>query len=418
MIHKPLYRRSGFLAFLATSFLGAFNDNFFKLIVTCFAMSTLAKAELNTYVPLTGAMFVLPYLLCSSYAGYMADRFAKRRLLIWTKWMELVVMLFGLWLFHCKAVYTLLAALFLMGAQSAFYSPAKYGYIPETMVESDLPNGNGLTQLCTFIAIIVGSWAGGVISRIHSSNWTLGALYCVLAATIGIGTSYFTDKTHPGSMNAHFTWNPVQTHFATLKVIGKNKLLLLSMLCNSFFWYIAALFQNNLSLLVKQELGGSEQVLGALLGAVGLGIGLGCLVSGLLSRRRIEYGLILPGGVFTALAAILMGTLGSHITAAFVFSASLGFFAGIYQLPLSTSVQKHSPASKRGSCLALGNAMDCIGMLLAYFTQWVLLNVFGLTAAGVFVGLGCITLLVLLIIAYQAPAFPRRAGELLFRGTR
>ena len=124
-MHRPLYRRQGFQAFLATSFLGAFNDNFFKLIVTCFAISKLGKEELNTYIPLTGAMFVLPYLLCSSYAGYLADRFEKRRLLIWTKWMELVVMLFGLWLFHCQAVYTLLAALFLMGAQSAFYSPAK-----------------------------------------------------------------------------------------------------------------------------------------------------------------------------------------------------------------------------------------------------------------------------------------------------
>ncbi len=417
-MHRPLYRRRGFQAFLATSFLGAFNDNFFKLIVTCFAISKLGKEELNTYVPLTGAMFVLPYLLCSSYAGYLADRFEKRRMLIWTKQMELVVMLFGLWLFHCQAVYTLLAALFLMGAQSAFYSPAKYGYIPETLDESDLPNGNGLTQLCTFIAIIVGSWAGGVISRIHGSNWTLGAFYCVIAAAIGIGTSYFTDKTHPGSPTAHFAWNPVQTHIATLKTIGRNRLLLLSMLCNSFFWYIAALFQNNLSLMVKQELGGSEQVLGGLLGAVGLGIGLGCLVSGLLSRRRIEYGLILPGGVFTALSAILMGTLGAHLTAAFVFSAALGFFAGIYQLPLSTSVQKHSPASKRGSCLALGNAMDCIGMLLAYFTQWALLNLFGLKASGVFVGLGCITLLVLLVIAYKAPAFPRKSRDLLFRAAR
>ncbi len=412
---KPLYRRSGFLAFLATSFLGAFNDNFFKLIVTCFAISRLSKSELNTYVPLTGAMFVLPYLLCSSYAGYLADRFAKRRLLIWTKWLELLVMLFGLWLFHCNAVYTLLAALFLMGAQSAFYSPAKYGYIPETMEECDLPNGNGLTQLCTFIAIIVGSWAGGVISRIHSSNWTLGAFYCVLAAVFGIGTSYFTDKTPIGSAKAHFQLNPLQTHITTLRTIKKNRLLLLSMLCNSFFWYIAALFQNNLSLLVKQALGGSEQVLGALLGAVGLGIGLGCLVSGLLSRRRIEYGLILPGGIFTAFSAILMGTLGRYLPAAFLFSATLGFFAGIYQLPLSTSVQKHSPASKRGSCLALGNAMDCIGMLLAYFTQWILLNLFKLTPGGVFVALGTITLLVLLYIAFKVPAFPRKSRELLFK---
>ena len=414
-MNRPGYSTIGFRAFLATSFLGAFNDNFFKLIVTCFALGKLDKGAQNTYIPLTGAMFVLPYLVCSGYAGFVSDRFAKRRVIVWSKWLELAVMLFGLSLFACDAVYALLFALFLMGAQSALYSPAKYGFLPETLKEEELPKGNGMTQLCTFLAIIAGSWAGGVISRFHSSHWTLGALYCVVAAALGVATAHFTSRTPQGRENARFSFNPLGGHLETLRIVRRNPLLFLMMLGNSFFWFIAALFQNNLSLYVKQEMGAGEQTLGVLLGAVGLGIGLGCMACGLLSFRRIEYGLILPGGVLTALASILM-FIGVHsLFLAVLFTAMLGFFAGIYQLPLATAVQRFSPSGHRGSCLALGNAMDCIGMLLAYVMQWVLLNWFGLKPSGVFVALGVLTLAVMAVMALREPTFVRRSRFMLTR---
>lgn len=409
------YKTLGFRAFLATSFLGAFNDNFFKLIVTCFALSKLSQDAQNTYVPLTGAMFVLPYLVCSNYAGYVSDRFSKHQVIIWAKWIELAVMLLGMVLFACNAVYMLLVVLFFMGAQSALYSPAKYGFLPETLKESELSRGNGSTQLCTFLAIIAGSWAGGAISRFHSSHWTLGAIYCVVAAALGIATAYFVSPTRGGSPNAKISLNPVSCHLRTLEIVRRNPLLLLAMCGNSFFWFIAALFQNNLSLYVKNEMGAGEQTLGLLLGAVGLGIGLGCMACGMLSRRSIEYGLILPGGIMTAVMSCMM-LLGVHsLFCAVVFTGLMGFFAGIYQLPLATCVQRFSPASQRGSCLALGNAMDCIGMLLAYVMQWILLNAFGLKPSGVFVALGVLTLLVLLVMSYREPVFVRRARFLFSR---
>lgn len=403
MPEKQKCRSLGFRAFLATSFFGAFNDNFFKLIVTCFALSRLGKEAQDTYVPLAGAMFVLPYLVCSSYAGFVSDRFTKRRVIIWAKWLELAIMVFGVFLFRLGAVNTLLVALFLMGAQSALYSPAKYGFLPETLPDHELPNGNGQTQLCTFLAIIAGSWMGGMISKLHSSNWVLGASYCVLAAAIGIATSYFTSQTPAGDPGAKLQWNPLQTHMQTFRTLRENFILLVSMVGNSFFWFIAALFQNNLPLLVKQEMQAGEQILGLLLGAVGVGIGIGCLTCGLISRGKIAYRLILPGGLATALAAIIMGWLGTTLWAAILCSAALGFFAGLYQLPLATSVQKHSPANSRGSCLALGNAMDCIGMLLAYIVQWLMLNILHLSPSSVFTGLGLITLAGIFALFCWAP---------------
>ncbi len=414
-MNRPGYSTLGFRAFLATSFLGAFNDNFFKLIVTCFALGKLDKAAQNTYIPLTGAMFVLPYLVCSGYAGFVSDRFAKRKVIVWSKWLELAVMLFGLVLFACDAVYVLLLALFLMGAQSALYSPAKYGFLPETLKEEELPKGNGMTQFCTFLAIIAGSWAGGVISRFHSSHWTLGALYCVVAAAFCVTTAHFTSQTPVGRDTARFSINPLAGHLETLRVVRRNPLLFLMMLGNSFFWFIAALFQNNLSLYVNHEMMAGEQTLGALLGAVGLGIGLGCMTCGLLSFRRIEYGLILPGGLMTAMASILMFTGVHSLFLAVLFTALLGFFAGIYQLPLATAVQRFSPPGHRGSCLALGNAMDCIGMLLAYVMQWILLNWFGLKPSGVFIALGVLTLAVMVLMAFREPTFVRRSRFLLTR---
>lgn len=408
----------GFRAFLTTSFLGAFNDNCFKLLLTCFAMSILSENAQKNYIPLAGALFAMPYLVCSSYAGFISDRFTKRRVMIWAKWFELFIMLTGLILFRAGAVHALLAVLFLMGAQSALYSPAKYGFLPETLPDTELSKGNGMTQLCTFVAIIAGTWAGGMVSDVHKGAWWLGAFYCVAVALAGVVSSYFTSHTPPGNPNASFLWNPLTTHMRTFRLIRKDPVLILSILGNTYFWFIAALFQNNLPLLVKQEMMRGDKTLGSLLGAVGLGVGLGCAACGALSQGRIEFGLVIPGGVMMAFSCILMGLLGKFLAPAIFLTAALGFFAGIYQLPLATSLQKHSPAKQRGSCLALGNAVDCASMLLAYAVQWLLIKPFGMSPGNVFIVLGFITAAVLFFMAWKAPSLTKRMRFLFSPTTR
>lgn len=404
----PGYRKSGFIAFLVTSFWGAFNDNFFRFLVTCFALEVLPHEKLKIYIPLTLAVFNLPYLICSGFTGYLADRFTKKHIIIWAKWIELIVMAAGLIAFQFRAINILLFVLFLMGAQSALYNPAKYGFLPETLPENDLPNGNGLTQLCTFIAIIAGSWTCGQISKFFSQVWIAGPVICILISAIGIVTAHFVSKTHPGKTDTSIRINPISAHIATLKNQKGNKILLLSICGNSFFWFMAALFQNNLSLLVEQEMGSGSASLGHLLGATGLGIGLGCLVCGAISQGRVEYGLVIPGGIFTAITAILIGLTGKHLIFAVIFSAMLGFTAGIYQLPLSASIQKNSPEAKRGACLALSSAMDCVAMLIASLVHAILLNLFHISVCGVFHVLGIIVFAWLLLLVYLHPDFAKR----------
>ena len=400
-----------FRAYLATSFLGAFNDNFFKLLVTCFALAVLGEQAQRNYVPLAGGVFVLPFLVCSGYAGYLSDRFSKRRVIIWSKWLELAVMGVGLILFARGAVYGLLWVLFLMGAQSALYSPAKYGYLPETLPEEEMSVGNGMTQLCTFIAIIAGTWAGSGIAS--PDRFWIGGLGCVAVAGLGVCTAYFTGKTREGSPAARFQLDPFRSHYQTFRAIQGKRILVLSLLGNTYFWFVAALYQNTVPLLVKQELGMGGREIGWLLGAVGLGIGVGCAVCGRLSRGRIEFGLVLPGGACMAAVCILAGLTSASLVMAVLCSFLLGFFAGIYQLPLSTSLQKNSPEKIRGSCLALGNAVDCVSMLLAYVVQWLLLRPLGLQPSQAFIVTGVITVIVLVAMVRKVPGLLQATKELL-----
>ncbi|MBR0458150.1 MAG: MFS transporter [Victivallales bacterium] len=405
-----------FLSYLATSFLGAFNDNFFKLLLMCFATTCLSETAQKNYIPLAGGVFVLPFLVCSGWAGYVSDRVTKRRVILWAKWLELVVMTLGFFCFAAGAIYWLLLVLFLMGAQSALYSPAKYGYLPETLPERELSSGNGMTQLCTFLAILAGTWAGGVLATKDGSHAWLGGVYCMVVAAAGVFVSYGCGKTREGDPEARFRMNPLGGHLETARLVCKNRTLVFSLLGNTYFWFVAALYQNNLPLLVKQELHFGNLELSWLLGAVGLGIGLGCATCGALSRGKIEFGLVLPGGFLMACSCLLGGVAGHSLAMWLCVSLSLGFFAGIYQIPLSTSFQKQSPASRRGSCLALGNAVDCISMLLAYIFQWILIRPLGFRPSNVYVAAGIVTLGVLFMMQRKVPTLGKRTKEILIGG--
>ena len=216
----------GFKAFLATQFLGAFNDNVFKLLIICSAMNVLSPEASKSYVPLASAVFILPYLLFSGYAGFLADRYSKRQVMIGTKWLEVVIMLLGWWLFWQGAIYWLLPVLFLMGAQSAFFSPAKYGFLPEVLPEKHLPRGNGATQLFTFLAIIFGGWAGGELSEQFKDTLQNAAFFCVLVAILGVVTSYGITRTPSGNRSTRCAIDPLTPHLRTLLEVRRDPLLM------------------------------------------------------------------------------------------------------------------------------------------------------------------------------------------------
>jgi len=159
--YGPLLADSRFEGFLWTQFLGAFNDNVYKMIVSIMAVRMAGDpASGSRYLAIAGAVFVIPFLLFAGYAGQLADRFSKTRVLQITKSLEMVAMSMGIVALVTGGMDFLLIVLFLLATQANFFSPAKYGILPELMTEANLSRANGLLELTTFIAIVIGTSFG------------------------------------------------------------------------------------------------------------------------------------------------------------------------------------------------------------------------------------------------------------------
>ena len=394
----------GFAFFISTQFLGAFNDNAFKFLIIGFAMSRLTSDAARNYIPLASSLFILPFLIFSSYAGYLSDRFTKRQVMIWTKVMEVAVMLAGFVLFYCQATYWLLAVLFLMGAQSTFFSPAKYAYLPETLRDECLSSGNGLLQLFTFLAIIFGGGVGSTLAERFSNNIHWGAIVCVMVALVGLATSFGIGQTRPGSPEAPRCYDPIRPHLRTLAQLFKDPLLKFSIVGCTFFWCAATVIQSNIPIIVRQDIGAGDSAMGYFQAALALGIGIGSALAGVLSFGKIAYGFVLPSGCMLGVLLVVCGLSSSSLAMALVTCALVGLAGGFYQIPLTAGIQQRSPEAIRGASLAACNALDCISMLIGTALHWLLLrpiyttngSLVRLSGGGVLIALGLLT------IAYMA----------------
>src|SRR5215472_18006949 len=190
--YVALLRNHGFQSFLWTQFLGAFNDNVYKMIVSVGAVELVADRVLGArYLALAGGVFVLPFLLFAGYAGQLADRFSKTRVLQATKALEIVIMLAGMAALHARNVNLLLGVLFLLALQANMFSPAKYGILPEMLSEAQISRGNGLLEFSTFAAIILGTSGGTFLfARWKDEPLVMGAMLLGIAL-VGSAASIF-----------------------------------------------------------------------------------------------------------------------------------------------------------------------------------------------------------------------------------
>src|SRR5215475_14438892 len=201
-------KQAGFFSFFNTQFLGAFNDNFLKIVVSFVALN-LATKNSDGYVELIAFLFILPSALFSGYAGHLADVYSKRTILVAVKVFEIVIMLFVLGAFFVGHIQPMLAAVFLMGLHAAFFSPAKYGILPEMLPEKDLSRGNGLLEMSTFMAIILGTALGGAIFAVWKHNLALIGIAMIAIAIVGYFTSLGITRVPPSGASKRFLLNPL-----------------------------------------------------------------------------------------------------------------------------------------------------------------------------------------------------------------
>lgn len=375
----------------ATQFLGALNDNIFKLLVIYLLIHVKGAGAANTILSLAGAIFVIPFLLFSSSAGVLADKFSKRTIIVYTKALELLIMIFGLISVFFKWEFGAYTALFLMAGQSAIFGPSKYGIIPELVQPKMVSKANGSLTSLTYLAIILGTFLASFITDVTNKNFVIEAGFCVFIAIIGLFTSFGISRTEPQRSTKKITPFFLYEIYQTLKVCWKVPHLLPCIFGSSFFLFIGAFTQLNIIPFAMQSLGLSEVGGGYLFLATAVGIAIGAVLSGQLSKDKVEPGISCIAGFFIALFFLLLYFFSWSLTATIILLALLGIVGGGYLIPFDSYLQVNSPDEKRGQVIATNNFFSFVGVLMAAFFLYVTSEELGFSAASGFAVMGVLS---------------------------
>ena len=400
--YRQTLARPGAQAFVWTQFLGGFNANVFKLVVSFFAIDVFGAID---GVAMAGAAFILPCLLFSGYAGHLADVHTKRQVLIWTKALEIVSMLFAIPALLSGNVMALLASLFLMATQATLFSPAKYGIVPELWPAEDLSRANGLLEMSTFVAIVLGTSVGGAMMTAWRDSPMVLASLLVGVAVLGSLASLRIGDTGPGRSRKRMQWAPWSEVVAGLRTLHSNHTLWMTAIGTAFFWFLGALLQMSLLPYARTHLLAGEAGATQLSTAMAIGVAAGSLIAGRLSGNRIELGLV-PLGAF-GLAAF--GFLLSAAAPSFWLSATalvgLGFCGGLFVVPLNALLQHRASDDEKGRVLATTNVLQTIGILLAFAVLWFVGTYSSLTTIELFILTALFTLAASIYVLLTLPAF-------------
>ena len=373
-----------FAPFFWTQFGGAANDNLFKFgftVLVAYRLRGPHALPAGLMVNLIAALYILPFVLFSATSGQLSDKWPKERLMRGVKLLEIGVMLLALWGFVAGSVTALLACTFGMGLHSTLFGPAKYAYLPQHLDEAELTGGNGMTEMGTFVAILLGNLAGGVLMGMHQGPLLVGAS-CLLVALSGFAASLRIPRTPALDPGLRVGWNPVRETLANLRLAARDPLLLQALLAISWMWFYGVAFLTQFPVFARHVLGGDEQVASLLLAVFSVGVGFGSLACAWLARGRIEPGLVPLGALGMTVFGVdlYLATRGLAPPAAlqgigaFVASAAhwrvmvdlllLSASAGVYSVPLYALIQQHTPGSHRARVIAANNILNALYMIV------------------------------------------------------
>lgn len=377
----------------ATQFLGALNDNIFKLLVIYLLIHVKGPAAANSVLSIAGAVFVIPFLVFSSGAGVLADRISKRKIIVLSKTLELIVMLFGLIVVYFEFQFGAYIALFFMATQSAIFGPSKYGIIPEIVEPKMMSKANGSMTSLTYLAIILGTFLASFITDITDKNFVFEAGVCVFISVIGLlislGISRTDAKKSTKKINPLFLYEIYQTTKAAWKV----PYLIPAMFGSSFFLLIGAFTQLNIIPFAIQSLHLSEVGGGYLFLATAVGIAIGAVLAGQISKDKIEPGISCIAGFFIPIFFFTLYLFSSSLICTIISLGFLGIVGGGFLIPFDSFIQVNSPDEKRGQIIATANFFSFIGVLLAAFCLYAISEELGFSAASGFALMGLLSLI-------------------------
>tara|TARA_Y100000588_G_scaffold360953_1_gene421304 strand:+ start:12832 stop:14697 length:1866 start_codon:yes stop_codon:yes gene_type:complete len=394
--------KKSFWSLFCTQCQNAFSDNVFKFVVIFTAMSQFtSEADQDRLVSLIGVLFAVPFILFTMTGGYCADRFSKRRVAISIKTAEIVIMSIGAIGLYFSNLTLLMGVTFLMSIQSAFFGPIKYGLLPEILEEKRLSWGNGYTGLGTFISIILGTIAGGLLFDAFNNQLATGLILIGLAI-LGYLSSQGIQQQPAANPSKKYRINFLREFWTQICYASKDRMLYLSFLGSSYFWFVGALVQQTVMIYGRNELQLNFFSTSLLYALMATGIGIGSFAAGYISARKIESGLIPLGAIGISGFSFCLCHNGLSSTTFGIFLGCLGFFGGFYIVPINSLVQHRAENSRKGSIIATQALLNWVGIVLAsgvYFG----LKKLGLTAGEVFAFIGILTLLGTVYVLWLLP---------------
>ena len=406
---KSTTSSKGFIALIITQFLGAFNDNAFKIVISLYIISMgIGMQAGSEKVSIAAAVFVVPFIIFSAFAGRVSDRYSKKSVIVYTKVVEVLVMLFGMAALLTGNLTVIFFALFLMGSQSAFFSPSKYGILPEMIKDEQLSNANGILQMFTFLAIILGTAAGGGLFTIFEQRVYLSSIVFVAVAALGVASSLYVEKVRPAKSDKKLEPNPFKSVYETYLKVKDDRPLFFTIIAIAFFWFVGALFQLNILIYGSEMMHLSQGKIAALMTIIAFGIGTGSALAGRLSGDKVEFGLVPIGSMgMVIFSYVLYFSYTSFLqtTAALLL---LGIASGFFIIPFTAYLQQESAVADKGENVAFSNIISFTGILFASGYLYFMSNILEIDPAGIFLTMSIAVLVVsLLLLKAMSESFTR-----------
>ena len=389
----------------ATQFLGAMNDNIFKLLVTFFAIHHLGEGRSGLLTMIGGVLFALPFILFLPASGVLADRFSKRDVIVWSKVLEVVAMSAGVLVFWSEQPWLSFLVLFLMSAQSALFGPAKYGIIPELATKDQLSKANGLIVGCTYLAVILGTAGGAWLREATGDHFAIAGLVCVAISVFGTLAAIPMVRVPAANVNRRSSFRFYEDAWKTLKGIRGDRFLVLAILASAYFSLIGAFLQLNVIPYGIQSLGLTDAESGKMFLYCAFGMGFGSFVAGKLSGRNIEFGVLPIAAAGLGLSSALIAMGDASVRGTQILLAVAGLSAGLFIVPIDAFVQWRAPKDRVGEVIATMNWLGWIGILLASVLGVVMYGVLKLQPAHGFAVVGVLTLVLTVATVKTIPDF-------------
>ncbi len=414
-----------FAPFFWTQCSGAANDNLFKfaftVLVTYRASGALSPGLM---VNLIAALYILPFVLFSATSGQLADKLDKARLMRAVKRLEIVIMLVAAWGFVSGHTGWLLVCAFGMGLHSTVFGPAKYAYLPQHLSAAELTGGNGMTEMGTFVAILLGNLVGGVLMASRHGP-ELAAVGCVALALAGAAVARAIPPTSAVDAQLRINWNPFSETARNLRLVARDRQVLSALLAISWMWFYGVAFLTQFPAFAKDVVGGDPGVASLLLVLFSVGVGLGSLACEWLARGRVEIGLVPLGAVGMSAFGIdlyfachalpppaALEGVGAFVRAqphwrvmADLFG--LSFAAGVYSVPLYALLQHATPATHRARVIAANNIVNAIYMVVCAGYCAALLGA-GVSVPRLLFSVALLNVVALIWLLWREPLFARR----------